>query len=263
MNLYIHEIAIHTEHNVDDFRPGVMAMEDIRKGPEFLTASHVEALTLVLQSSQHVLDSYLAFDLNVARNLPNLCIVWDTYAMVVLIKLYWMVQSPGSHHGPLFRQDLKVDYYLDAMTHRLSEVAAQRKSPCAEAFGFIFQKLRMWHMHRGGRFSEDERGSEGAEQQGAHATSMFSSVPNTFESTKTSSQDQSRPPLAGGRGVWNSEDVGSNPVIYDNFGTSNLNAAFEAQSYGNTNWDQFNFTAEEMNTFDVYMNNSGWMGHLL
>jgi hypothetical protein len=57
------------------------------------------------------------------------------------------------------------------------------------------------------------------------------------------------------QGDWNVAPI-------DKYG-QNLNAAYDAASYGNTNWDQFNFSTEEMNMFDVYMNNSGYMGYLL
>jgi len=52
-------------------------------------------------------------------------------------------------------------------------------------------------------------------------------------------------------------------MMGDGLHGSNLNAAYDAASYGNTNWEQFNFSTEEMDMFDVYMNNSGWMGYLL
>ncbi|KIX98988.1 uncharacterized protein Z520_05449 [Fonsecaea multimorphosa CBS 102226] len=262
LNLYIHEIAVHYDHNVDDFRPGIAAL-DQRRAPDFVTSAHVEALSTLLESSHRVLDTYLSLEVNCARNLTNLYIVWNAYAIVVLIKLQWIFTSPESKFGSVFVPDLKTGYYLDAILHRLGEVSAGGMNPCAEAFGFVFMKLKIWHMHRSGQLSDDEGQDEQTRRQQtssilrqdpasiiADAKRMecpSSGTPANLLPTKLYT-----PALLPG-GAWSN---------VDKFG-SNLNAAYDAASYGNTNWDQFNFSTEELDMFDIYMNNSGWMGYLL
>ncbi|OAP63758.1 hypothetical protein AYL99_02985 [Fonsecaea erecta] len=263
LNLYIHEIAVHYDHNVDDFRPGVAPLE-LRRVPDFMTSAHVGAFSTLLESSHRVLDTYLSLEVECARNLNNLYIVWNAYAVVVLIKLHWIFSSSDSKLGADIVPDLKTGYYLDAVLSRLGEVSAGGTSPCAEAFGFVFMKLKIWHMHRSGQLSDDEQCPDGQTRQ-QRASSILRQNPADIISAAKMMQcpgpgnattlPATRPytPALLPGGAWSS---------VDKFG-ANLNAAYDAASYGNTNWDQFNFSTEELDMFDIYMNNSGWMGYLL
>lgn len=260
INLYIHEIAIHSDHNVDDFRPGVLHND--RRGPDIITSSHIEALTTLFESSHRVLDSWLSLEVPFARALSNMYLVWNAYAMVILIKLHWIVHAPDSQFGSIFLSDnFRTEYYLDAMINRLAEMSAHGHGPFAEAFGFVFKKLKTWHQHRGGQLSDDETGGGETDLRRLQASTMLQRDPTSIiHSAKMDQSTTSVPPsqqyttLSGVvPGMWTTPDkLGSN-----------LNAAYDAASYGNTNWEDFNFTAEEMDLFDVYMNNNGWMGYLL
>ena len=44
--------------------------------------------------------------------------------------------------------------------------------------------------------------------------------------------------------------------------TSEINAAYNASNY-NINWDELNFSQDELNVFDNYMSDVGWMGYIL
>lgn len=44
--------------------------------------------------------------------------------------------------------------------------------------------------------------------------------------------------------------------------TSDLNAAYNAQNY-NINWDDLQFGNREMEVFDEFMEERGWMGYLI
>ncbi|EHY59603.1 hypothetical protein HRR83_001125 [Exophiala dermatitidis] len=260
LTLYIHEIAIHADHNVDDFRPGA-PYNDHRKGPELISSSHVEALTTLFEASHQVLDTWLALDVPCARCLPNMYLVRNAYAMVVLIKLHWIVHAPGSELESVFPTDFRTEHYLDAVINRLAEVSAGGHSPFAEAFGFVFKKLKTWHQHRGGQLSDDEMGGENELRRRQASTMLQNDTTTIIHSAKDGTLHSRNAPStlpyttmpAIMPGQWSASDkLGSN-----------LNAAYDAASYGNTNWDQFNFTSEEMDLFDVYMNNNGWMGYLL
>ncbi|KIX01619.1 uncharacterized protein Z518_09345 [Rhinocladiella mackenziei CBS 650.93] len=255
LKIYTHEVAIHFEHNVDDFRPGEMAHAKL---PDFVTSRHAEALSILLECSHRVLDNYISLDLSYARTLPNLYVVWNAYAMVVLIKIHWIVNNPDSTLGAVFAPELKTDFYLDALLNRLAEVSADGHSPCAEAFGLVVKKLKFWHLHRGNQFSDDEQGPDDESRRPAAAeilrkdpVSIIGAAKNTDDSKTGLTMRPFTPAMLPGQ--WN---------VTDRLG-SNLNAAYDAASYGNTNWDQFNFSTEELDLFDVYMNNSGWMGYLL
>ncbi|KIW65326.1 hypothetical protein PV04_07596 [Phialophora macrospora] len=271
INVYIHEIAIHQDHNVDDFRPAVHPPEE-RKQPDVVTAGHVAALSTLLTSSHHVLDTYLSLSADCARTLSNIYIVWSAYAIMVLMKMHWVFNSADSKFGPDFLPDLRVSHYMDAMLSRLSEISANGKNPCAAAFGFVFRKLKMWHLHRTGQLPEEIPGSVHDRASGdlapdpAHILSsgkrmdipeILDPAPNDNPTANLPPQRPFTPALMPG-GNWNN----SEPVGHHTSG-QNLNAAYDAASYGRTNWDQFNFSTEELDMFDIYMNSSGWMGYLL
>lgn len=259
--LYIHEIALHVEHNVDDFRPGVYPLSSSRP-LDFVTSGHIEALTIILNACHKLLDIYISFDIDYARPLPNIVIVWTTYAIVILVKLHWIVHDPVSKFGSLFVADLKTEYYLDAMLKKLVDIADGGHGPCAEAFGFVYQKLKMWHMHRAGKFTDDERATGDEAQQQRQAASILMSNPaSIMHSTK---DDTIRAVDAEHLRTSSTSAYSPNTQVERPVPTSDLNAAYDAASYGNTNWEQFNFSVEELNMFDLYMNNgSGWMGYLI
>lgn len=263
-NLYIHEIAMHVEHNVDDFRPGILS-ENTRRSLDLVTSAHVRALSTILEASQRVLETYVSLDLDLARSLPNMYIVWNTYAMVVLIKLHWVVHAPDSKFGSIFFPDLKASHYIDAMLVKLAQVSEGGQGPCAEAFGFVYQKLKMWHMHRAGQFADDDKDADTMDQRRQQATNILSSdTADIFRSTKDSTISNMDAERQQREASTNLAIVPPQFPLERQSLASNLNSAYDAASYGNTNWDQFNFSAEELNVFDVYMNNaSGWMGYLL
>jgi hypothetical protein len=160
LNLYLHEIAIHHDHNVDDFRPDPdgmdksMDLDPITRGAHkfdsgsFVTTRHIDALSKCLDACHQVLDNYLALPIQVARSISNLGIVWNTYAAVALIKLHGVLHAPDSKFGSIFTPNLKVEWYLDSFIHRLQEVSADGRCPPAEAFVYVVHKLRHWFQHK-------------------------------------------------------------------------------------------------------------------
>ena len=266
LNLYIHEIAIHHDHNVDEFRP---TYTDSKQPPSgsFVTTGHIDALTTCLDSAHRVLDSYLSLDLEICRATPNLVIVWNTYAEVALIKLHGVLHAPDSVFGSIFTPDLKTDYYLEAMVAKLKEVSANGRWPPAEAFIFVTKKLRSWHTHKRAPYLDD---APDASQMDTQAD------PNEERAVENMMRK-----LQGAQGLpekWGQTPLHKNPAFppvtsmatpgpmdVDPFGasqTSDLNAAFNAANY-NIDWNNLTFSQDEMNTFDGYMNDSNWMGYLL
>ncbi|KIW19662.1 hypothetical protein PV08_00236 [Exophiala spinifera] len=265
IDLYIHEVALHWEHSIDDWRPGNIEHE--RKEPETITSVHIDALATLLSSSHKLLDNYLSFDLFLVRNLPNLYIVWVAYAMVVLIKIHWIVFGPGSLVNSIFATEIKTDYYLDSIINKIAQVTAEGRCPCADAFRFVFMKLKTWHRHLGGSMnSDDEQGHDAEARRQRGAAQFFRSEPLTLlQNMSKDETSSSNPERAQVHPVTSTSTSLSYQryMMADGYLGTNLNAAYDAASYGNTNWDEFNFSTEEMDMFDVYMANSGWMGYLL
>jgi hypothetical protein len=265
INVYIHEIAIHHDHNVDDFRPEVPSGANNASGG-FVTTAHIDALTACLDSSHLVLNSYLKFDIETCRSLPNLYFVWNTYAEVALIKLHGVLHAPDSIFGSIFAPDLRVDYYLDAISAKLKEASANNRWPPAEAFIFVTKKLRSWHTHKRAPYLDetpmasqadrqpvsDEQGLDGMIRALPRATNL----PESWGQTPSDVKRWDLPSASNTQtGTIDAEMFGASQ-------TSDLNAAFNAANY-NIDWNELNFSQSELNIFDNYMNDSGWMGYLM
>lgn len=153
-SLYIHELAMHSDHNVDDFRPplGRPGGQDSEVLEDFITTSHLDSLTRCVVAMKAVLDSFIAiFPSATIRRLPCLCVVWTTYATVAMIRLDGTLRASKSKYADLFLPDLKTNYYLDQMVQRLSGEIGPKGSRApapVPAFVHAFQKLKIWHQLR-------------------------------------------------------------------------------------------------------------------
>lgn len=109
--------------------------------------------------------------------------------------------------------------------------------------------------------SDDEQAQD-VEARRQRSAQLFGSEPLTF--IQTVRKEEMANPDAQQQQVYPPASLPHQRfMMADGLLGTNLNAAYDAASYGNTNWDQFNFSTEEMDMFDVYMSNSGWMGYLL
>lgn len=318
INLYIHEIAIHHEHNInvnEALADGTCKQAHEATAGSIVTTVYIDALTACLDSSHRVLDSYLKLDLLTCRSVINLYTVWNTYAIVALIKLHGVLNASDSAFGSIFTPDLRVEYYLDAITAKLSEVSSSGRYLPAEAFIFVTKKLRSWHTHKRApqyepvdtstsgtdpvRSDQDlaERGVNSLMSQlagnkpklydpppqqwgpGGGLSKKVLHMPDESElqsqsqaqtQTQTQSQQQGDPanittnninassiPGIGGVG-----SMGAESGMFGASQTSDFNAAFNAASY-NLDWNDLNFSQDEMDLFDSYMNDQGWMGYLI
>ena len=150
INLYMHEIAMHHNHNIDDFKPPYnITPLDGPSEPDFVTPAHIEALTICLSSIHNAFDAFLSMDVKVLRALPTLFFVRNSYAAVALIKMYSAVSAKGSKFGSILKtSDLKVEHYLDRLINRLTKTAEGGASRVAHKFSFIFNMLKNWHLKR-------------------------------------------------------------------------------------------------------------------
>lgn len=150
INLYMHEIAMHHNHNIDDFRPPYNATPiEGPPDPDNVTPAHIEALTTCIHSAHAAFDAFLQMDIKMLRALPTLFFVRNAYAAVALIKMYSAVSAKGSKFGSIFKtKDLKVEYYLDRMIDVLSKTCDAGMSRVAHKFSMIFNMLKSWHMKR-------------------------------------------------------------------------------------------------------------------
>lgn len=171
INLYMHEIVMHHDHNIDDFRPPYIDQTkpshegDSSPEPDGLTPTHVDALTICLQSIHRAFDAVLEMGVDGVRLNPTLVFVRSSYAAVVLIKLHSAVTgSGGGRFGAVFKKDeLKVEYYLDRLITILKQAADGSQFCVTGKFAFILTMLKNWHLRR--KESKTVRESQGSDQQ--------------------------------------------------------------------------------------------------
>lgn len=153
--LYIHEVALHVNHNVDDFRAPFTeeSLSNNGNAGDILTPAHISALSECLTSVHGILNTFLSFELDIIRTLPIFYFVRVAYAVVVLIKMYFAVAAPGSEIGKIIsKDDLRVESHLDSLLTLFRTSADEGSFRPATKFLFILSKLREWFQkHRDGK----------------------------------------------------------------------------------------------------------------
>lgn len=152
VNLYIHEIAMHHSHNIDDFRPPY-GVSDEHEIPDYITPAHIDSLTICLDSIHRAIDAFIEMPIATIRFLPTVFFVRNSYAAAALIKMYTAVSATGSKLGSVFKpKDLKVEHYLDAMIDRMKRAAEGGQCAVAMRFTLIITMLRSWQAKRAAGF---------------------------------------------------------------------------------------------------------------
>ncbi|WPH01490.1 Hypothetical protein R9X50_00433600 [Acrodontium crateriforme] len=126
-SLYLHEIALHFNHNIDDFRLPFTeeSLKSVTNTSDTLTQNQMAALEACLKSAHGILDTMLSYDVDIIKSLPILLFfVRCVYAIVVLVKMHVAVSTPGNELGKMMKaEDLRVDYYLEQLISRFAQVA--------------------------------------------------------------------------------------------------------------------------------------------
>jgi hypothetical protein len=105
VNLYMHEVAMHVDHNVEEFKPpfteanlrGHGDEPDMSTRP--LSPAHIAALSTCLTSIDGIFEAFNSLEIDTIRCLPVLHFVRIAYAVVVLIKMYFAAATPNSEFG--------------------------------------------------------------------------------------------------------------------------------------------------------------------
>jgi hypothetical protein len=158
VNLYMHEVAMHVDHNVDEFKPPFTedALRTVTPDQGSLSTAHISALSSCLASIDGIFECFLTFDVDTVRCLPVGHFVRVAYAVVVLIKMYFAAAAPNSELGKVInKDDMKVDYYLDRLVDIFKASAAEEKSRPSTKFLMVLVMLKTWFVRqREGKQSE-------------------------------------------------------------------------------------------------------------
>ncbi|KAI5302845.1 hypothetical protein KEM56_000292 [Ascosphaera pollenicola] len=144
LDVYMHEIGMHVNHNVDDFRPPFVSNVDTSPG-DLDTSAHINALTSCLTSSQEALDVFASIDPKQLPCLPTYIVSRTSYLAIVLIKLMNIVSAPHSRLAQIFKpEDLKVEYYLQNGANHLKTAGQIQGGVIPARFATPLEILQQW-----------------------------------------------------------------------------------------------------------------------
>lgn len=200
VNLYMHEIAMHVDHNVEEFKTPFN--EDAFRGNGdchdiALTPAHIDALSVCLTSIDGIFETFLKFDVDTVRCLPVANFVRVAYAVVVLIKMYFAAATPNSELGKVINKDnMRVEQYLDGLVDIFKASAADEKSRPSAKFLMVLLMLKTWfHRQREGKLPSTTMPL--GESTPAPAAVMTSEAPETVNNPSQKSMQQRSGPQGG------------------------------------------------------------------
>ncbi|EWC43623.1 hypothetical protein DRE_01510 [Drechslerella stenobrocha 248] len=160
LSLFMHEVALHGEHSVDDFRipfsdDKLMQQPDASKPPYTagaappLTQTHINALFTCLSSAHSLLDRFLQLTVDEMRCLPVLFFARVAYSFVLLIKIFFSASAANSEVGRVVQKpQLKLDMYFEKLLALLKAASADDKSKPAAKFFMILTMLSHWYQYQ-------------------------------------------------------------------------------------------------------------------
>ncbi|EEQ32879.1 hypothetical protein McanMca71_003263 [Microsporum canis] len=149
LSIYMHEIGMHNDHNIDDFKPPFLPGLTDESQADLGTAAHVNALTACLTSIHRVLTLFSTMDGSLLPCLPTIHFVRTSYACVALIKLFSVASSPGSRLANVFStEDFKVEESLNKLISHLHASAEGNQSRVGLKFSLIIGMMKAWYAKR-------------------------------------------------------------------------------------------------------------------
>jgi RalA-binding protein 1 len=143
----MHEMALHSR-SINNAHPANFGPESFQDGlvnQEVLSAAHISALSACLTAINGMLTTFLHMDIFSVRCLPVFNFVRVSYALVILIKLFFSANSPDSELGKVInKDDMRVEYFLDALLDKFRITAAEDRSRPAAKFLVVLVMLRSW-----------------------------------------------------------------------------------------------------------------------
>ncbi|KAI1311471.1 hypothetical protein F5Y03DRAFT_343209 [Xylaria venustula] len=150
MSLYMHEIALQTNEEQTASSNAEALRDPIPGLGDSLTAAHISALSSCLTAIDGIFETFLSLDESTIRCLPIFNLVRVSYAVVVLIKIYFSATSPNSELGKVINKDnMKVAEYLDRLLEKFRRTAESDKSRPAGKFFMVLVMVRTWFEKQG------------------------------------------------------------------------------------------------------------------
>ena len=191
INLYMHEVALHTKADANQIRPPFNA-DNFKDGgvcSEPLSPAHISAISACLSSVDGIFTTFMTMDVAEARCLPVYNYVRVAYAVVILLKLYFSASAPGSELGKVIdKSNLRVEHYLDVLLDKFRRTAADDRSRPAAKFLVVLAMLKSWFIKH-----EKQEARDNNDNNNSNSNSTNNSNNNRRGGEQSSSSHQQRP----------------------------------------------------------------------
>ncbi|KAJ3552220.1 hypothetical protein NPX13_g11167 [Xylaria arbuscula] len=161
MSLYMHEIALQSNEERAVPSSTEALAEPIAGLRSNLTPAHISALSSCLMAIDAIFEVFLSLDEATIRCLPIFNLVRITYALVVLLKIYFSASSPNSELGKVInKENMKVTEYIQKLHQKFEDTQAVTKSRPASKFRYVLNLVGHWFStlgERQGQQNEDEK----------------------------------------------------------------------------------------------------------
>lgn len=144
----MHEISMHSDHNIDDFRPPFSGGIKWDLKLEKATAAQVDALTACLTSIHNSMECMLSMKPADMICLPTVFYARTAYAFIALLKMFSAITSDNGLSRVFSPADLKVEEYFEKMIDHLKLCSARKGGRTAGKFSMVLNLLRNWFNNR-------------------------------------------------------------------------------------------------------------------
>jgi hypothetical protein len=90
-------------------------------------------------------DSFLGMSLDIFPTLDCRVLGWTLYACVAMVQISGLLRVPGSKWADVFIPDLKANYYLNAVIHKLDAMSRLDANASSQEYLRAFQRLKEWY----------------------------------------------------------------------------------------------------------------------
>lgn len=143
----LHEIALHAEHDADEFRPP-FSLEATRSSSKRLSPPYINAIMVCISSSQRLIDVFLGMSVEALRASPRFLWTRLCYAVVILMKLSISASTPTSELGKIIDpEECKVRYYSErviAYMDKIATASSQKHHDISFRFLRVLTNLNFW-----------------------------------------------------------------------------------------------------------------------
>ncbi|PUU74790.1 hypothetical protein B9Z19DRAFT_936824, partial [Tuber borchii] len=146
--IYTNEIALHNNHNVDDFRPPYA--ESLLRPPtpsQPLTPLHLDAIKTCMLSAKTIISTFLNLPLISAQSIPMLNFSRYIYIYMILLTIYFTARSPKSELGKYIdRNSFEIAESMEQLILKLEGMAVGGRCRGARLFAGVMGVLRAFYL---------------------------------------------------------------------------------------------------------------------